>query len=220
MNAKEKVMDEFIKQFKHKDCKDILVDDIANSLGMSKRTIYENFNSKDDIIKQTLSHYLSLEQTKILNLVNKEPNPLIKIFRIFHYFIQHYSQKHLFRVFNLKKQYTNIAEEVFSPHKQFLCNTILEAYKQAQKEGYFFKEIKPEILLALIIGRENDSPQETINIMNKEVNTLDLFIIYFFTILRGVSTQKGMVIWEKYYIEFTNKDFSNIDKIIDNNNNK
>ena len=71
MDVKEKVMEEFIKQFIKKDCKDILVDDIAFNIGMSKRTIYENFHSKNEIIKQKRAVFLTacffVSKTKIGN---------------------------------------------------------------------------------------------------------------------------------------------------------
>lgn len=204
MDVKEKVMEEFIKQFIKKDCKDILVDDIAFNIGMSKRTIYENFHSKNEIIKQTLKHYLSLEHERILTLLKEESNPLKRILITSYSFLHSASQISLSRLYNLKKQYPEIAEELIDIQHTFVDDVILNSYLQAQKEGYIFKEIDPVFLITLLLAGERDPRQKTISFLGKEFDTIKLFGAHFFTIIRGVSTLKGIEICDKFYTEWKN----------------
>ena len=204
MDVKEKVMEEFIKQFIKKDCKDILVDDIAFNIGMSKRTIYENFHSKNEIIKQTQKHYLNLEHERILTLLKEESNPLRRILITSYSFLRSASQISLSRLYNLKKQYPEIAEELIDIQHTFVDNVILNSYLQAQKEGYIFKEIDPVFLITLLLAGERDPRQKTVSFLGKEFDTIKLFGAHFFTIIRGVSTLKGIEICDKFYTEWKN----------------
>ena len=48
------VVDTALKEFKEKGIKDVKMDDIAARLSMSKRTIYELFNDKAEILHEAM----------------------------------------------------------------------------------------------------------------------------------------------------------------------
>ena len=48
------IIDTALKEFKEKGIKDVKMDDIAARLSMSKRTIYELFNDKAEILYEAL----------------------------------------------------------------------------------------------------------------------------------------------------------------------
>lgn len=194
-------MEEFIKQFMQKKCKDIKVDDIAENLGISKRTIYENFSSKDEIIKETLSYYQKLNQEKTLKISQEEENPLRKILKMAFAFINDTCQIRFERLENLRKHYPETANNLIHSHLQFMKDVMLNAYTQAQNEGYIFKEIEPEFLLALLHSSGTAYEHQTFHILGKDYNMFALFKAHIFTILRGVSTLKGIKVCDEYYSE-------------------
>ena len=54
MDARDSILDGAAKLFKQKGLKSVTMDELAKSLGMSKRTIYENFKDKDELIETCL----------------------------------------------------------------------------------------------------------------------------------------------------------------------
>ncbi|MBR1770388.1 MAG: TetR/AcrR family transcriptional regulator [Bacteroidales bacterium] len=199
MNAKEKIMEEFIRQFIVKDCKDISVDSIAENIGMSKRTVYENFSSKNEIIRETLMHFLRIEHENIQRILEEEPNPLKQILLTSFTVIRNASQISVARLNNLKKHYPEIADELIKVWADFSHEVTLKSYYRAQEEGYIFKDIAPEFLMALLLGGEKDPRQKTIRFMEKDFDILQLFSAHLFTIIRGVSTMKGVEICDEYF---------------------
>src|SRR5579863_9447821 len=67
MKVKEQILKGAEELFFHYDIKTITMDDIAKHLSISKRTIYENFPTKDDIVATLLTNHL--EQN--IDLCNK-----------------------------------------------------------------------------------------------------------------------------------------------------
>ncbi len=201
MEVKEKIMEEFVKLFVQKNCKDILVDEIAYNIGISKRTMYENFSSKSEIIRETLKHYLIMEHEKMELLASQESNALKKILKITHSFIKNANWISISRIYDLKKQYPEIAKELMKIQEQFLNNVIKDLVINAQKEGYIFEELTAELLFALLLGGKNDPRQSTIKFMGVEINAIQFFMTHFFTILRGVSTKKGIDSCDEYFRE-------------------
>lgn len=195
-------MEEFVKLFMQKSCKDILVDEVAYNIGISKRTMYENFSSKSEIIRETLKYYLLSEHKKMELLASQEDNPLKKILKITHSFIKNAALISMSRFDDLKKQYPEIAKELLEIQEQFLNTVIRKMVIDAQKEGYIFEELTTEILFALLLGGKNDPRQSTIKFMGVEINAIQFFMTHFFTILRGVSTQKGVESCDEYFREY------------------
>ena len=194
-------MEEFMRQFLQKDCKDIKVDNIAENLGISKRTLYEIFPSKDEIIKQTLHYYQKENQDKLLIIRNEESNPLLQILKICFAIIDDANQISVARLFNLKKQYPEIAGELIGMHAHFMKEVMLTSYKNAQEDGLLFHDVEPEFLLALLVSGERDPRQRTFSFMGREFDVMKLFVAHLFTIIRGVSTLKGVAICDTYYRE-------------------
>ena len=199
MDYKEKIMDEFMHQFIQKDCKDIKVDNIAENLGISKRTLYEIFPSKDEMIKQTLYYYQTDNQNKLLAIRNEEKNPLVQILKICFAIIDNANQISVARLFNLKKQYPEIAGNLIGMHARFMKDVMLKSYEKAQKEGFIFQDVEPEFLLALLVSGEKDPRQRTFSFMGREFDIMKLFAAHLFTIIRGVSTLKGVEVCDTYY---------------------
>lgn len=139
MEVRERIMEEFVKLFMQKSCKDILVDEVAYNIGISKRTMYENFSSKSEIIRETLKYYLLLEHKKMELLASQEDNPLKKILKITHSFIKNAALISMTRFDDLKKQYPEIAKELLEIQEQFLNTVIRKMVIDAQKEGYIFE---------------------------------------------------------------------------------
>lgn len=202
MDYREKIMEEFIRLFVQKSCKDINVDEIAENLGISKRTIYETFSSKGDIIKQTLNHYQTLAHSRTLEYCRGEVNPLKNMLKMSFFIIENLKYISMARLVSLKKYYPEIAEELIQEHCAFMKDSMLKTYYKAQDEGYIFSDIEPEFLLALLISGERDPRQRTIHFMGKEHDVIKLFSAHLFTIIRGVSTLQGVEICDAFFKEY------------------
>lgn len=63
------------------------VDTIIEGSGISKRTLYKHFGSKEELIKATLNHYHENAFTAITEFINKKPakSPDEKVLRLFDY---------------------------------------------------------------------------------------------------------------------------------------
>jgi AcrR family transcriptional regulator len=48
--------------------KSITMDDVAADLGISKKTLYQWFSSKDDLVFKVLSHHIAREKTQCLEI--------------------------------------------------------------------------------------------------------------------------------------------------------
>ncbi len=201
MNYREKIMEECINLFMQKDCKEIKIDAIAENLGISKRTIYENFSSKTEIIEKTLLYYQGVLRDQLKEASEKETNPLRKILILCQTIIKNVQHVKIAQIYNLKRDYPEIAQKLIKESIHFQLDFVSKCYIQAQKEGYIFPDIDPDFMILLLFNGERHEGRQKITFMNKEYDSIKLFTVHLFTIIRGVSTLKGIQVFDAYLKE-------------------
>jgi AcrR family transcriptional regulator len=65
MELRDRIIIETYKLIVSKSCKLITMDEIANNLGISKRTLYENFKDKSTLIEDCLTLTLNKQMKKL-----------------------------------------------------------------------------------------------------------------------------------------------------------
>ena len=66
--------------------KNIVMDDIARELGISKKTLYDYFENKTDILIKVVQHVLDSEFTELDKLIYQKTNAIDQLQIIFPFF--------------------------------------------------------------------------------------------------------------------------------------
>ena len=78
---KEEIVKRALEEFMHYGFKSFTMDDLAHKLGMSKKTLYELFPSKTDLVESTLDYVLQMTCKNIENFVQGEGSVIENVFR-------------------------------------------------------------------------------------------------------------------------------------------
>lgn len=92
------------------------VDTVMEGTGISKRTLYKHFGSKEGLILATIDYYRTNMREIMLGYINSDPDakPVDKMLRIFDFLIER-AEEGPFNgcfVMNAKTEYTNKANEI------------------------------------------------------------------------------------------------------------
>ena len=63
-----------IENFTKFGSKRFSMDELAKSLGISKKTLYKHFNSKEKLVKESLQYYLDNIRANVDNYILENPN--------------------------------------------------------------------------------------------------------------------------------------------------
>jgi len=74
LETREKILNAAGNLFIREGLKSITMDTIALKLGVSKRTIYENFTSKEELIREFLLENMLKHKNELLSIVNRSEN--------------------------------------------------------------------------------------------------------------------------------------------------
>ena len=76
MTQKENIIHHASKMFVEQGIKAVRMDDIAQELSVSKRTLYELFHDKEELIYQSLRHYFETDRERRINQITEIDNTL------------------------------------------------------------------------------------------------------------------------------------------------
>lgn len=194
---KQRVIHVALNEFRVQGIKAVRMDDLASQIGISKRTLYEMFKDKEELLMDCLLYSNQREKERVNDIRSKSKNVLEVILGVFLYSIEmlHETNKLFFE--DIKKYpaaYKLVQEVRNSDSKEKMA-----FFRQGVEQGIFRSDINYPIVDELV--------KQQFNLL---VNTdffshhpfLDVYESIMFTYLRGISTVEGARMLEMFIKEY------------------
>lgn len=161
----------------------VRVDEIAQTLGISKRTLYEMFTDKNDLIGACLDAMRNEQQQQIVACRKRRSgNPLQKTLRLMNQYIENlYKVDHSF-LSDLRRKV--VFAEHYDEHREFWLKELSLLLDTCRKEELLLPEIDASAFADQLMGTLLD-----LRLNGTEREELSLFCR---TILRGAATRQGI----------------------------
>lgn len=161
----------------------VRVDEIAQTLGISKRTLYEMFNDKNDLIGACLDAMSQQQQERIAACRRRRSgNPLQKTIRLMNEYIENLYQVDKNFLTDLRRKV--IFAEHYDEHREFWIKELTLLLDTCRKQELLLPEIDApafanQLLATLLDLRLNGTSREEVSLFCR-------------TILRGAATRQGI----------------------------
>lgn len=153
MTTKKEVLECSITNFTKFGSKSFTMDELASELGMSKKTIYNYFKNKEELISESLDFFLSKIKNEIDVELSKHDDPIIKIIKIYEIGFSYFECFEASFLFGLKKYYPK-AEEVFDAFRNnIVFGQVYNLLEQAQQQKLIKEEINIKLACELYFLR-------------------------------------------------------------------
>src|SRR5574344_2797195 len=123
-----------------RSCRNVTMDEVASDLGISKRTLYENFENKGQLILECMEFMHNKLFDKCSKLESESENAFDFFMNIVSLMWSISGEMFTFTT-ELKKVYPEIYKRVLTKHVQFTKSKPGRFLEQAQKEGFVKKDI-------------------------------------------------------------------------------
>lgn len=127
----------------------VTMDDIANALGMSKKTIYQHFPNKDEIIVAVVHEHLAEEKATMRAFLTTEADPIKALLDCTRYSLQMFESMNPALPTELKKHYPDAWGHLHDYECQFWVGLNVELIRKGQAEGLFYSDLDAELLAML-----------------------------------------------------------------------
>jgi AcrR family transcriptional regulator len=191
MDYRQRIVEEAAVMFRTYGIRAVTMDMLANEMGISKRTIYEVFRDKDELLQGVLS-WMTKKQIEVMNRIFSESENIIDaIFRMLDLMSEHFRNMSPAFHMDMKRHHQELLKKMGDSNELFYYGSNSEILRRGIKEGVFRKDLNIEITnrcleeVARMANDKNVFPPD--DFLNKDV-IRNFYINY----LRGISTQKGL----------------------------
>ena len=167
------------------------MDQIANAMGISKKTIYNFFENKTELVKAVTSYMFNSITKGITEIKKTSDNPISEIYDINLFLIKYLKKESVSPLYQLEKYYPMVHKEINKKQFDFITKSTTGSLKNGIKLGLFRKDIKIDFISRLyfkgMIGiRDLDTfPTKLYDPVNLKID----FIEYH---LRAIVTDQGL----------------------------
>lgn len=195
MTQKEKVVVHVAEVIKSLGIKSVRMDDVATSLGISKRTLYEMFGDKEELLFQSVLYISEQQARNVLAKVDGYTNSLEMLFMcssamILDSGLPSDAQRRL--VINIKKFYPEIYEKIRIYHTEMGLKLLQGAIEQCSREGFIEPTVDVELMTRLFFSAMTSIEYDNAMVIPAEVTREEAYGALFVNFFRGISTQKGV----------------------------
>lgn len=183
---RERIVQTAVESFSTHGIKSITMDDIAASLGISKRTLYEIFSDKESLLEECILNEQQNTDALIKNILDTFSNVLEVILRCYQWTIEKFHATNR-KFFEDIKKYPKAYELVKRNHNRSSEDTV-NFFKEGVKQDLFRSDVNFAIVNLLVRGQIDLLMNSNIC---DEYSFLEVYESIMFTFLRGISTEKG-----------------------------
>ena len=177
--------------------KSVTMDDVARELGISKKTLYQFFDNKNDLLEQVMlnEEARDIEMTQSIPLVSD--NAIDELIGYVKHGVEEFARlmPSTTIVYDLQKYYRDIWTKFETGMNQRILEGTKNNIRRGQNEGLYRIDMDADIIAKLYVSKmmclidEDMFPSKTFN----KVHLFQQYMIYH---VHGIATPKGIELFE------------------------
>ncbi|MDX2191145.1 MAG: TetR/AcrR family transcriptional regulator [Bacteroidota bacterium] len=149
MEPKELILQGAEELFTRYGIKSITMDELSHHLSMSKKTIYQYFKDKDQLVLEVLHSHMSKQKCDMDNIFNTNTDVIKEMFEATIYMRNMTNKINPSILFDMRKYHPNAYATFQKFKKEYIVENIKKSLQKGIDQGYFRKDIDIEILAKL-----------------------------------------------------------------------
>ena len=193
--------------FFERGIKSVSIEDICTKIGISKKTFYKYFESKEALLLEIAEKYIETERAKIDEIKRKSENAIQELYEIYQMNTIELINLNSIFIEEIKKSYINVWQLMFN-HIEIECPLfIADNLEKGQKKGLYKNDIDIPFIVHLYTKNQLMVIDYFAQNKNESLNQL-LFKFYNFFI-QAICTETGIQEFNKIFIYQSNYDKKN-----------
>jgi len=197
MEAQERIVGKAHELFMRYGIRSVSMDEVANQLGISKKTIYQFYTDKDALVEDVIDIELSKSERECAMHKQRSENPIHEIFMAVDMLLEMLTQMNPTVIFDLERYHPKAFRKYSEYKNKFLYSIIRENLDLGKAEGLYREEINTDIMarfrlasIFLVFNPESlNCGKHALPAVIKEITDNFLY---------GLATPKGQKLIQKY----------------------
>jgi AcrR family transcriptional regulator len=194
---KQHIIEIAFAQFRQYGFKNITMDDISRSAGVSKKTLYELFSDKDELVLESVKFMLNQNQCETDLAMTTSKHAVEQIVHVLNLMEKMVRGLNMVCYMDLQRHYSDAFRYLQEHKESYLYRCIADNLKRGIQEGLYREDIDVEIITrfrmesALLAFQYNVFPQE-------KYDTVKVNFQIFTNYMYGIASLKGHKLITQY----------------------
>jgi len=202
MGVKEKIILEQVRNlYQRYGIKSVTMDDVAKHLSISKKTLYEHFKDKEDLVQ----HVLLLEQDQRCGFFDaieiKNLNAIEELFEVYKMINRMFKDYNPSMEYDIRKYYPALAARMKEIRRQRMFEWAHNNMIKGKKESLYRRELNEKIIAKLHVYR-TETMFDNDMFSTEELTSFIMFHEVFIYHLHGILSPKGRKFFESNFAKF------------------
>lgn len=196
----EKLLKEIGEMFMTYGVRSVSMDDISRHMGISKKTLYQHFKDKNELVEKVTEHVIEERQTEYEEVTKEASNAIEELFLTSKCLRSQLANLNPSLIFDLKKFHMK-AWNLFLDYEHItVYESMKDNLRRGKEEGFFRAGININVLAKLRVEQVHMSfdphvfPKDEFDFTEVHMQMYDHYVY-------GICTDKGLKLYEKYKIE-------------------
>lgn len=187
---KEKIRETATRLFLERGFKSITMDDLANEIGMSKKTIYSEYRNKTELVEDCVMNKFCDLSEGIDSIFAMGKNAIEELFEIKKYVLSNLNDEKTSPQFQLMKYYPKIYKNIKTMHFNKMHNCVRSNVERGIQQEIYRADLDIEFSARIYYSGVNSIKDQTLFPLERFPisKLMDAFLEYH---LRGIVTTKG-----------------------------
>ncbi|MBN8823965.1 MULTISPECIES: TetR/AcrR family transcriptional regulator [unclassified Spirosoma] len=201
---KQRILAEAERLFWRYGIRSVTMEDIAKQLGISKKTIYQHFTDKEQILSEVIQDKFGRDHKAMACVAVEAENPVAEIMHVLAMIQKNADQVSPNLLIDMKRHYPQ-AFALFKQYKEGeVLRSILENIQKGIEQGLYRSDLNPGILARLRVEQielafNNDIfPSDQYTMQQIQYELMHHFI-------RGMLTEQGFTIYNQYVNQYNHE---------------
>lgn len=197
---KQKIIEKATALFLKLGFKSVTMDDIADEMGISKKTIYIHFKNKEALVKQCTFAVKNHIINGIDAICSQGQNPIDELFEIKKFVMQQLEDEQSSPQYQLEKYYPEISKALHKDQFDKMMECTKRNLVNGISQGLYRKNLDPDFIARLYFVGITGTKDQKLFPINKYSATYitDEYLEYH---LRGIVTPKGALSLNRFIKE-------------------
>lgn len=194
-NIKEKILIEARQLFWKYGVRTITMDEIARRLAISKKTIYQHFTDKEDIVYQVMEYQINSQQDEYCRINEQHLNPIDEMLLASEMMRQHAGSANPSLMIDVQRYFPK-AWQVFLNHKEdHIIGKIMANLQRGVEQGFYRTDINIETMARLRIELIQLGFDDMVFPHQRDTYLLQDQLLHHF--VRGILTEAGFDVYNQ-----------------------
>jgi len=197
MDYRQRILEEAAVMFRTYGIRSVTMDMLASQMGISKRTIYEVFHDKNELLKGVLIQMAERQKEVMTRIFSESENVIDAIFKMLDLMNDHFQKMSPAFKMDMKRFHHDILNSPGEQNELPYYTNNSEILLRGIKEGVFRADIDLEITNKCMLEVARMSNDKDV-FPPDDFLSEDVIRNFYINYLRGISTPKGLELINYY----------------------